>query len=381
MDSEVAHTAPRFRFAFSEPTDRLPHMGDALSRELLRASRKMRLAQNLFARLGVRKRVAAIFEETITMSSIQEHELESEFEQELHETEGEHEGLLGNIVGGLLGEGESELELEGEFEHELEGEFEHEHEHEGEFEFEHEHEGEFELETGEQFFGGIGKFLKRAAPILKQVARAAAPIVGTAIGGPFGTALGGIASNLLKEHELEGEMELEGETEFEHEHEHEHESEHEVAHEIASHESTMHEALAEMMAEAASHEAHEGQAEAMMGASVMTVISPRDRRTLRRLLPHLVSGAAVLTRILRRRRITRPAVRAVPTIMRRTVRSLKRQAAAGRPITRRTAARTAARQVRRVLGSPRALGAAVTRNVRAGRACRSQRSRFRAMRG
>jgi hypothetical protein len=113
----------------------------------------------------------------------------------------------------------------------------------------------------------------------------------------------------------------------------------------------------------------------------MTVLSPRDRRALRHLLPHLVSGAAVLTRILRRRRITRPAVRAVPAIMRRTVRSLKRQAAAGRPITRRSAARAAARQVRRVLGSPRALGAAVARNVRVGRACRSPRSRFRAMRG
>jgi len=41
----------------------------------------------------------------------------------------------------------------------------------------------------------------------------------------------------------------------------------------------------------------------------------------------LTRGAAILTRILRRRRATRVGVRAVPTIMRRTVKSLKRQAA------------------------------------------------------
>src|SRR5205823_12739935 len=117
---------------------------------------------------------------------------------------------------------------------------------------------------------------------------------------------------------------------------------------------TNHEALAEMMAEAAAQEQHEAEAEAMVGASVMTVISPADRRALRTILPHLVRGAAILTRILRRRRITRPAVRAVPTIMRRTVQALKRQAASGQPITRGTAARVAANQVQRVLGNPSA---------------------------
>jgi len=316
--------------------------------------------------------------------SIQEHELESEFEQELHESEleaSEHEGVLGtigNVLGGLLGEGEST----GESEFELEGAHELESELESEFELEGAGELEMELESGEHFsFGSIGRFLKKAAPILKQVARVAAPMVGTAIGGPFGGMIGGLAAKALSEQELEMELEGAGELELETESELEHESEHEVAHEIAAHEATMHEALAEMMAEAASHEVHEGQAEAMAGAAVMTVLSPRDRRALRHLLPHLVSGAAVLTRILRQRRVTRPAVRTVPTIMRRTVRSLKRQAAAGRPLTRRAAARTAARQVRRVLGNPRAVGAAVSRNIRAGRAMRRRTSRYAAVRG
>jgi hypothetical protein len=317
------------------------------------------------------------------MSTMQEHELESEFEHELHETEleaSEHEGVLGsigNVLGGLLGEGEST----GESEFEGAGELNHEFELEQEFEHDHEFEMEMELEAGEQFsFGG---FLKKALPVLKQVARVAAPMVGTAIGGPFGGMIGGLAAKALSEQELEMELEMEGagELETEMELETEQESEHEVAHEIAAHETTMHEALAEMMAEAASQEMHEGQAEAMAGAAVMTVLSPRDRRALRHLLPHLVCGAAVLTRILRRRRITRPAVRAVPTIMRRTVKSLKRQAAAGRPITRRAAARTAARQVHRVLGNPRAARAAIVRNIRAGRAIKRRPRRYAAGRG
>lgn len=66
----------------------------------------------------------------------------------------------------------------------------------------------------------------------------------------------------------------------------------------------------EMMAEAASHEQQEG--EAMAGAAVVTVISPRDRRALRRILPHLVQGVTLLSRILRGRRITLPRGRPLP---------------------------------------------------------------------
>ena len=299
-------------------------------------------------------------------------------------------------------ESEMELELEGELgDH---GELE---QHETEWE-QHELAHEFE---GDQFFGriarGIGRFVRRAAPILRSVARIAAPMVGTAIGGPFGAILGRVASQALGEEEfgqhelvhefehpeLAHEFELEQhefehpesahefeQHEFEHpemaheleQHEYEHhESAHEVAHEIAQHEITQHEALAEMMAEMAAHEQHEGQAEAMIGGAVVTVLSPRDRRALRRLLPHLVRGAAVLTRLLRRRRATRPAVRAVPTIMRRTVVALKRQAAAGKPVTRRAAGRAAAVEVRRILSSPAACAAAIRQNVRSARQSRA----------
>src|SRR5262249_23189278 len=232
-----------------------------------------------------------------------------------------------------------------------------------------EDESAFESEDeGEQFFGKIGRFFKKAAPFLKKIAKVAAPMVGTAIGGPFGAALGNLASKALGEGEFEDEFE--GETEAE--------GEQEMAHEIASHPLTHNEAMAEMMAEAASHEMHEGEAEAMVGAAAVTVISPRDRRALRRILPHMVRGTAILTRILRRRRVTRPAVRVVPTIVRRPVKDLKRQAARGIPITRARAARAAAKQVRRVLGSPKACAAAVARNVKVSRTYKRPRRRMRA---
>ena len=143
-------------------------------------------------------------------------------------------------------------------------------------------------------------------------------------------------------HELElGEHEL-GEHEL---------GEHEVVHELAEHE-----ANAELMANYAAFSESEHEAEALAGAAATITLSPRDRRALRRLVPNLVRGAAILTRILRMRRATRPFVPVVPTIIRRTVRTLRRSAAAGRPITRRRAGAVMARQTRRVLSSPRYCG-------------------------
>jgi hypothetical protein len=304
-----------------------------------------------------------------------ELELEDEFGEGELEEEGEGEGFLGalgNIAGSLLGEEELEDEFEDEsaflHEEELEDEFEDEGEGEGLLgtigniagsllgEEELEDEFEFEDEAGEQFsFGG---FFKKALPVLKSVAKVAAPIVGGAILGPAGAALGKAAGAALGEEELEGESE----DEFE--------GEEEMVHEIASHPLTQNEALAEMMADAAAREANEGEAEAMAGASVVTVLSPRDRRALRRILPHLVRATAILTRILRRRRRSRVGVKAVPTIMRRTVKSLKRQARKGLPITKRRVASTVSKQLNRVLGRPKAAAAAIVRNSKVTRRMR-----------
>ena len=290
--------------------------------------------------------------------ALRETELESEFEIEGElesEIEGEEEGeeFLSGIVRGLLGEGEFEEEIEGEEEGEeflsgivrgLLGEGE----------------GEYEDES-EEFFGRIAAFVRRAAPVLRQVARVAAPMVGTAFGGPLGGALGSMAARALGEGEYELEDELEDEAEDEAEEELEAESAQAM---------TESEALAEMMAAVAAQARSEAEAEAMIGAATVTVLSPRDRAAIRRLLPHMVRAVCVLTRLLRQRRLTRPAVRAVPVIVQRSGRVLARRAAAGRPVNRRVAARVMSRQVRSVLGSPRQTTAALRRNVRASSAIR-----------
>lgn len=298
------------------------------------------------------------------MADMHEGELEMELEDEFRESEDESSlegegwlGAIGNVVGSLLGEGEEEVEGEVELEEELEGEEESSPEGEGWLGAIGNVVGSL-LGEGEEEVEGESSF-EKAASILKQVGKLAAPLVAKAIGGSSDTALG----------EGEYEEELEAETEGE--------GEQEIVHEIAAHPLSHNEAVAEMMAEAASYESHEGEAEAMAGAATVTVISPADRRALRRILPHMVRGTAILTRILRRRRATRAAVRAVPTIMRRSVKNLKRQAARGIPITRRRAARAVAKQVRRVLSNPRACAAAITRNVKVSRAYKRPRRRMR----
>jgi hypothetical protein len=289
---------------------------------------------------------------------------------------------------------ELEGEFEGEFEEEIEGEFEEEGEEflgtiargiggllGGQGEFEEEIEGEFEEES-EEFFRRIAGLVRRAAPLLRRVARVAVPIVGTAVGGPLGGVLGRAAASALgeEEYEFEGEFEEEIEGEFEEEGEEflgtiargiggllggQGEFEEEFEEEAAP--ASQSQAVGELMAAVASQARTEAEAEAMIGAATVTVISPRDRAVLRRVLPHMVRGAAVLTRILRRRRMTRPVVRAVPTIVRGTSRTLVRRAAAGQPVTRRAAARVMATQTRRVLTSPPACTRAIVRNQRSAR--------------
>lgn len=287
----------------------------------------------------------------------------------LGESESESESHLGEAEANHLGEGEaSQL---GESEAALLGESEAEGEGYGEL---LENEGESELENGEQFFRrafrSISRLARSAAPILKGVARVAAPIVGKAVGGlvggPAGAVLGShlarLAAQQLREQELAGEHELPfgeqevGELQL---------GEHEVSLALGEHESH-----AERLAHFAAAAEAGFESEAMAGAAASITISARDRQALRAIVPNLVRGAAILTRILRMRRSTRPFVRVVPTIVRRTVAALRRGAGSGQPITRQRAASVMARQTRRVLASPRFCAAVVARNVQAVRGLR-----------
>lgn len=255
--------------------------------------------------------------------------------------------------------GEEELELEDEFEDFLgAGEFE------DEFEAEWEADGEWAHEDGEEFFGKLGKGLLSIAKKVpwRSIAKTVAPMVGTAVGGPLGGMLGKAASSLL-----EGEFE----DEFEYEDEYEDEFEDEMAAPVRPI------PAAELMAAVASQARTDAEAEAMSGAATLLSISPADRAELKAVLPYLVRGSAVLTRVLRGHPRAKVAVRAVPAIVQRTSRTLASHAAAGRPVTRKTAARAMASQTHRVLGNPKTCVRAIQANHRAAGRAAKPRARVR----
>jgi hypothetical protein len=91
-------------------------------------------------------------------------------------------------------------------------------------------------------------------------------------------------------------------------------------------------------------------------------VLPRVARTVSRVTPHLTRGVGNLTRTLYRNPRTRPLLRAVPSIARRTVTSIARQAAAGRPVTPQQAVRTMARHHHRVLSNPQIVNRVLRRS-------------------
>lgn len=206
-----------------------------------------------------------------------ELELEDEFESECEDEDEAFLGGLAKIAGSLLGEGEDEYEDEYEMEYE---------------------------DEAEEFFKNIGRAFRKAAPFLKVLAKTAGPLVATAVGGP---AAGMIARAVTSQ--LEGEFEDELEAELE---------------DMATAPVSPHQAMAEYLAGRAAAAESEAEAEAFAGAAVYVTLSGQDRRDLENLLPQLVRGAAVITRLLHQSRSTRQAVRLVPGIVDGAARTLQR---------------------------------------------------------
>ncbi len=261
------------------------------------------------------------------------------------------------MLGGETMQRELESEFESEFEDEFENEYESEYEGEeffgnmlGEGEEEYESDYESEAFINPKKLRGL---IQKLRPILKKIALPAARAVGTAIGGPaVGNTIGAIAGQMTQE----GEYEYEFESEYELTSEFESEYEDEVA--------PQPDALAEALAAIASQVQSEAEAEAYTGAIVIKIIPSKDA-SIRQIYPKLVKGAATLTRTLRKYSSTRPLVKTVPTIFARAGKTLARQAAQGKPVTTKTAARIVAGETRKVLGNPMTTAKAVVRSSRA----------------
>ncbi len=182
--------------------------------------------------------------------------------------------------------------------------------------------------------------------------------------------------------EAEGEFEDEGELEDEGEFEYEDEGELEEMTEGSPIRKVYQDAMMEHLgALAAESESEEEAAEHFlpligMAASKLLPLAakaisplakkglPRVIKAIHKVAPKLTRGVGKIARTMHRRPVARRLLRTVPAIARRTVHSIARQAAHGRPITARTAVRTLARQARRMLRSPHLRRHAIRRNFR-----------------
>jgi len=168
------------------------------------------------------------------------------------------------------------------------------------------------------------------------------------------------------ESEFEGEGELEGESEFEMELEGEGELESEISPVRKIYADGMMEHLAHMAAEAESEQEAAEHFLPLVGLAAKKLLPvvakaaapalrkalPQIARTMTRVEPQLTRGITKIARGLHRSPDTRRLIHAIPSIARRTVHSVARQAAHGRPVTPTMAVRTLAQQTRRVLARP-----------------------------
>lgn len=93
-------------------------------------------------------------------------------------------------------------------------------------------------------------------------------------------------------------------------------------------------------------------------------VMPRIARAVTRAAPRLSHGVNNIARTLYRDPRTRQLVRTIPSIARRTITSVARQAAAGRPVTPAMAQRVLAQQAYRVLTRPHETARVLRRNAR-----------------
>lgn len=214
--------------------------------------------------------------------------------------------------------------------------------------------GEYENE-GDAFFGKVFKKfggLVRRLP-LKQLAQVGARVAGGALGGPVGAHLGGMAAGMLREEESE----LEGEG-FDFEDEGPLQEDEAEAFGLDS----LTDSLAESLATQAAESESEAEASALLGGVTIHIVSGAPV-SVRRVSPALLKGANRLGRFLRKRRRTRPLVKAIPKIQKTAVKMLADHARKGGKVTPATAAKAMARATVRTLGTPKAAAKSLANNA------------------
>jgi hypothetical protein len=119
--------------------------------------------------------------------------------------------------------------------------------------------------------------------------------------------------------------------------------------------------VAEYMADIAAKAPNSIDSGAMAGAITITIASKAPLQ-VKAVSPTLSSGAARLTKLMKNNPATKPLVKVVPSIAKKTVATLARKAAKGKPVTPAIAKRVMAKHTMRVLSSPRELTKAIAKN-------------------
>jgi hypothetical protein len=219
-----------------------------------------------------------------------------------------------------------------------------------------------ELEDeGEYFFKNAWRGVQQVAKVAVPLAKQLAPVVARTLVGaiPGAEAVGGpLAGSLILQLLQEGEMEaVSMEAQFF--------GTNEAELEVGNTEAAQEAALTEVLAAEASHSERESEAGALLGAAVPSAVkSMGGAQALRHIMPVLIQATARLVRLLHRRGPAgRHLLRLVPTVLRRTVASLRAAQQAGRPITSALAVRLMAAQAARVLGNSTMVTRTMLRNA------------------
>lgn len=114
---------------------------------------------------------------------------------------------------------------------------------------------------------------------------------------------------------------------------------------------TLTDGLAEELAGLASESESEAESAALLGGVTIHILSPAPI-AVKRMTPVVLQSATRLGRFLRRSPQTRPLVRTIPTIQRRAVRALVKQAKRGGPVTPKAARAAMAKATYKTLRSP-----------------------------
>jgi len=206
--------------------------------------------------------------------------------------------------------------------------------------YESELEGDHE---SEQFFGALANLARRGAgwlsasgspqrqaalTLARQAINQGLPALGRWGGGPTASWLRGLLPQ--QEYEWEGEFEINPIRKI------------------------YPDAMMEHLGHAAAEAQGEAEAESLAGAMIPLAarVIPQAAPAITRAMPGLVSGVSGVVRRLHRDPATRPLVRVVPTIVRRTAANIAQTTSRGVAVTPQEALRVFARQILGVLGSP-----------------------------